>query len=53
MEMEMELEIEKLANDIDDVTDPSSFDKVLSYLEELQNEAEEYMEVTMFISYIL
>ncbi|KOB65329.1 Uncharacterized protein OBRU01_22907 [Operophtera brumata] len=41
----MELDIEKLANDIDDVTDPSSFDKVLIYLEELQNEAEDYMEL--------
>lgn len=41
------MELETLANEIEDVADPSSFDKVLIYYEELQSEAEDYMEVTL------
>lgn len=38
-------EIEKLANEIEDVSDPSSFEKVSIYYDELQKEAAAYIEV--------
>lgn len=52
VKIKMEVELEALAKDINDVTDPSSYDKVLIYFEELQKEGEEFIEVCNNIVHI-
>lgn len=44
------MDLKTLANEIEDVLDPASMDKVLMYYKDVQEEDEEFMQVCTFFN---